>query len=57
MDINASGTGGAEDNNIKDNEESEVADDNNLTQNLLIDNETSSGLPGRKGSKIGGNSG
>ena len=29
MDINASGTGGAEDNIIKDNDESEVADDNN----------------------------
>ena len=57
MDINASGTGGAEDNIIKDNDESEVADDNNLSQNLLNDTDTSSGLPGKKGSKIGGNSG
>ena len=31
MDINASGTGGPEDNMIKDNDESEVADDNNLS--------------------------
>ncbi len=58
MDINSSGTGGAEDNIIKDmNDESEVADDNNLTQNLLRGDDGSSQPMPRKGSKIGGTTG
>ena len=55
MDINSSGTGGAEDVNHKIvNDESEVADDQ---ANLSGINDSVTQTPNRKNSKIGGSSG
>ena len=56
MDINSSGTGGAEDVNMKSlNDESEVADDTGLNNSVgLNDSEIAMN---KKGKKVGGNSG
>ena len=56
MDINSSGTGGAEDGNLKVlNDESEVADDTGLNNSAGMDDSTHH--INKKGKKVGGNSG
>lgn len=57
MDINSSGTGGAEDVNMKSiNDESEVADDTGLNNSVGL-NDSELNQMNKKGKKVGGNSG
>lgn len=57
MDINSSGTGGAEDAIVKGvNDESEVADDTGLNSLVGLDDSSQQQL-NKKGKKVGGSSG